>query len=224
MLTCQLLRVHVDHLDLTLQAFLLGQRGHHLERVAQDYPVGPLHRVAIEVHAIGERHAVEVRAEHVQLLFAPAGARLAQVLDDRLGADLLLDVDGDRRHDEILAVLLVLALPDELRVQRRVARVAEHLRPGLGLLGERAQLGGGDVHPVISGMLDGLDGGRRGGLANSPGQRLLPPYLSFGGIDDADCDGYGCLGFGPRRIRNFLKPHHVPNGCAELVERLDVLP
>ena len=40
----------------------------------------------------------------------------------------VLDVDGDRGHLEILAVLLVLALLHELRVQARVSGVAHSPR------------------------------------------------------------------------------------------------
>ncbi len=45
-----------------------------------------------------------------------------QGIDDRLGMDLFLDVDGHDGHGQLGAVLLVLALPDELRIERRIAR------------------------------------------------------------------------------------------------------
>jgi hypothetical protein len=48
-----------------------------------------------------------------------------QVFDQDLGDDLFLDVAGRGVHGEVLAVLLVLAFPYELRVQRRVATVAK---------------------------------------------------------------------------------------------------
>ena len=50
---------------------------------------------------------------------------LAQVLDDDLGDDLLLDVDRRRVDHQVLAVLLVLPAPDELRVEVGVAGVPE---------------------------------------------------------------------------------------------------
>lgn len=47
--------------------------------------------------------------------------------------DLLLDVDGDGGDGEVLAVLLVLAFPYELGVERGVARVEDVV--GRALLG-----------------------------------------------------------------------------------------
>ena len=42
---------------------------------------------------------------------------MPQVVDQRLGVNLLLDVEGRGVDDEIGPVLLVLAAPDELRVE-----------------------------------------------------------------------------------------------------------
>ena len=109
-LTCQLRaeldavgRVHVDHLDLALEALLLGQRGHHQQRVAEDHPVGPVLLVAVELDELLELDAVEVVEERQLGLGLALARRVAQVLDDRLRADLLLDVDGDDRHLEVAA-------------------------------------------------------------------------------------------------------------------------
>ena len=46
-----------------------------------------------------------------------------QVVDQHLRVDLLLDVERRRVNDEIAPVLLILAAPDELRVEVGVARV-----------------------------------------------------------------------------------------------------
>jgi hypothetical protein len=51
-----------------------------------------------------------------------------QVVDQHLGVHLLLDVERRRVDDEIAPVLLVLAAPDQLRVQVGIARVANLLR------------------------------------------------------------------------------------------------
>ena len=57
---------------------------------------------------------------------------------------------------KVFAVLLVLALPDKLRIERRVAGIEHGLR-GLLLLGhEVAQFLGGDVLPLVL-VADGLD-------------------------------------------------------------------
>jgi len=89
-----------------------------------------------------------VRAKELQLLLAaPALARGAQLPDQRQRVDRLADVDRDGGHLQVFAVLLVLALPDELRVERWVAWVARGRGPLLFRAGERLELGGGDDSP-----------------------------------------------------------------------------
>ena len=93
-----------------------------------------------------------------------------QVVDDRLGVDLLLDVDRHHGDGQVLAVLLVLAVPHELRVERRVAGVEHRLR-GLLIVGDEvAQLLGGDVRPLVL-VADRLDLGLGG--------RFLPGHQGF---------------------------------------------
>ena len=143
-------RVEVDHLDLALEPFLLGQRGHHQQRIAQDHAVGPVLLVVVEVDQVLEGDAVEVGKQgQLRLGLPPVWACGAHVLDDGLRVDLLLDVDGHGRHGQVAAVLLVLALPDELRVERRVARVEHGLGRVLVLGHEVAQLLGGDVGALV---------------------------------------------------------------------------
>src|SRR2546422_11371212 len=87
--------------------------------------------------------------------------------------DLLLDVD---RHDwlcEVLFVLLVLALPDQLGVERGVARVPQCLRRHLVILHEVAQFVGRDIHSRVL-VADGLNGARPLG---TPAYRTLLPRL-----------------------------------------------
>ena len=77
-------------------------------------------------------------------------------VDDRLRVNLLLDVDRHDGDGEVFAVLLVLALPDQLRIERRVARIEHRLR-GQFLVGhEVAQFLGGDVRALVL-VADGFD-------------------------------------------------------------------
>jgi hypothetical protein len=101
-----------------------------------------------------EMRLLAVRAGHL----APR-----QGIDDRLGMDLFLDVDGHDGHGQLGAVLLVLVLPDELRIARRIARV-EHGAGRVLVVGhEIAQLLGGDVLALVL-VADGFDGGGSGFL------------------------------------------------------------
>ena len=79
-----------------------------------------------------------------------------RVLDDRLRLNLLLDVDRHDGHGEVFAVLLVLALPDQLRVERRIARVEHGLGASFFVGHEVAQFLGGDVRALVL-VADGFD-------------------------------------------------------------------
>ena len=171
-------RVDVDRLDLALEAFLLGERVHHQQGVAQNHAVGPLHAVLVlvEFNELLELDAVEVgeKGEHLLLRSADSLVRVnlprrtrgqgcprschAQVFDDDLRMDLFLDVNGHGGDFEGRAVLFVLALPDELRVERRVARVEDFLRCFFVVGHEVAQFLGGDVGALVL-VLGGEDGG-----------------------------------------------------------------
>ena len=86
--------------------------------VAEDHAVRPVLLVLVELGAAsGSSNAVEIGEEVGRVSYASRsrGATL-QVVDDRLGVDLLLDVERRRLHDEVGPVLPVLAAPDELRV------------------------------------------------------------------------------------------------------------
>ena len=122
----------------------------------------------VEVDEVEVVEAVEVveQGEFGFVFGALSGA--AEVLDDDPRVDLLLDVDRGGVGDEVLAVEFVLSLPDELRVERRVALVADgdrllHIR-GDEIL--RARVGGGEVRPLV-GVGDGVDRRRPVGLALS---------------------------------------------------------
>ncbi|MCG8350545.1 MAG: hypothetical protein MI924_22485, partial [Chloroflexales bacterium] len=134
-------RVDVDALHFAAQALALGQASHHLERITQDHAVGPVLVVPVELGLLDAGgDAVEVGEEiHLRGLgLAVGGLRCAarrqplctlhQVVDQRLGVYLLLDVERRRAHNQVAPVLLVLAAPDQLRVQVGVARIANLFR------------------------------------------------------------------------------------------------
>ena len=81
-----------------------------------------------------------------------------QIVDERLGVHLLLDVERRRMDDEIAPVLLVLAAPHELRIKVGVARVANRTGLRCSALQHRLVLGRGNVLPLVVVVLEGLDG------------------------------------------------------------------
>ncbi|WP_238946560.1 hypothetical protein [Vandammella animalimorsus] len=95
-----------------------------MQAVAQNQAVLPVAFVLVEVGALGAfGQAVEV-AKQLGLLHISAGgavvgrlAQAAQVVDQGLGFDLFLDVQRRGVDDEVAPVLLVLAAPDQLRIQ-----------------------------------------------------------------------------------------------------------
>ena len=131
-------RVEVDALHLAAQPLAFGERRHHLEAVAEDHPVRPVGVVLVEL-GLGAvvRQAVEV-GEQVGLglgrgvlaVPAPVLRPAPQVVDEDLGVDLLLDEERRRLRDEVRPVLLVLAAPDELRVEVAVAALVGDLGRG----------------------------------------------------------------------------------------------
>ena len=66
--------------------------------------------------------------------------------------------------DEIAPVLLILAAPDELRVEVGIARIPQGAWNGLVLTDDRLVLGGGDVFPLGLVVFEGLDGFGGGGF------------------------------------------------------------
>jgi hypothetical protein len=93
--------------------------------------------------------------------FTTSGSRLASSTfpSDRLRMNLLLNVDRHDRHLERVPILFVLAFPDQLRIERRIARVQHRLRRLLGVGDKVAQLLRGNVHPLVA-VLECGDGDR----------------------------------------------------------------
>src|SRR5262245_47028113 len=131
--------IEVDCLDLSFEPFLLGKRCHDKKRVAKDHPIRPVLLMVVEIHEFLEFDPVEVRKQF-ERGFCTVDRPRTQLFDDGLRLDLLLDVDGYRWYRERLLVLLVLALPHELRIEGWVARVEDSLRPCFGLGDEVPQL------------------------------------------------------------------------------------
>jgi hypothetical protein len=116
-----------------------------------------------------ELDAVEVAEQFEGLLGFAGPGGLAQVFDDDLRVNLFLDVNGHGGDFERTGILFVLALPDELRVERRVARVENFLRHFLVVFDEVAQFLGRDVGAFVL-VLGGEDGrGGFGGFAMRSG-------------------------------------------------------
>nr|WP_236691025.1 hypothetical protein [Levilinea saccharolytica] len=161
-------RVHVNHLHLALQALLFRQAGHHQQAVAQNHAVGPVLLVMVKIHQVFKGNVVKIRKQrHLLLCPSPAGRGPAEglgahILDNRLRADLLLNVNRHRRHFQRLLILLILALPNQLRVKRGVARVQDGLWRLLFVSHKVAQFLGGDVGAFV-GVVGGGNGGGRGG-------------------------------------------------------------
>jgi len=77
--------------------------------------------VLVELGALVGLDAIEVseQVRRVALRLALFGGAPLQLVDDRLGVDLLLDVERRDVDDEVGPVLPVLATPDQLRFRQR---------------------------------------------------------------------------------------------------------
>ena len=128
----------------------------------------------VELGSLGVlRQAVEV-GEQVELLGGRGVLAEAahQVVDQRLGMNLLLDVERRRGHVERRKVLLVFAAPDKLRVEVAVApRVGNTQRAALVVrIDHRLILDRRDVLPLGLAVGEGIDFLATRGLA---GHRIL---------------------------------------------------
>ena len=163
-------RVEVDALHLAAQPLALGERAHHLQAVAEDHPVRPVGVVLIELRPgiiagepveVGEQIRLDLRAV-AALPGLPVPALPAQVVDEHLRVDLLLDEQRRRLHDEVGPVLRVLAAPDELGIEVAVAALVSDLDGALlGALHHGPELGRGDVlarRVLVPERLDSLPG------------------------------------------------------------------
>ena len=180
-------RVDVDALHLALQPLTFRERGHHLQAVAEDHAVLPIPVVLVELGAVGALgQAVEV-GEHVDLIARglPAVARLArQVVDQRLGLDFLLDVQGRHVDHQVVEVLVVLTAPDELGVQVAIAPlVGLAERRFLLVTDQRLVLGRGDIRAAVLLVAQGLDLlAGPGAAASLSGHGHFPPAMGEKGL------------------------------------------
>ena len=113
-----------------------------MQAVAEDHSVRPMRIVLVEL-GLGSfaRESVEI-GKQVDLSFSSFCTCLAaatQVVDQHLGMHLLLDVERRRRNNQIGPVLLVLASPNELRIEVAVPPLVGHADRAL-LLGAHHRL------------------------------------------------------------------------------------
>ena len=90
-----------------------------------------------------------------------------QIFDDGLRADLLLDLNrygGDCEVCEVFAVLLLLPLPDPLRIERWIARISPSVGSLLFLGYKVRQLSRGNVGPFVLLVDYGVNGSGCGGI------------------------------------------------------------
>ena len=115
-------RVDVDALHLAAQLLAFRQRRHNLQGVAENHAVRPVGVVPVELcPGVVVRQPVEVR-EKIRMIFVPLSvSALHQVVDQRLGVNLLLDEERRRLNHEIRPVLRILAAPDQLRIEIAIA-------------------------------------------------------------------------------------------------------
>src|SRR3989304_3281819 len=149
-------RVEINGLHLALQPCLLGKRGHHHERITKHKAVCPILLVLVKLNLLVEcgRAAIEVGKEVGLVVFRLFNAR--QCLFDGLRVNLLLNINRHHRDGEVFGVLLVLALPDQLRVERRVTRVEHGLGRVFFISHKVAQLLSRDVGALVL-VADGFD-------------------------------------------------------------------
>ena len=90
----------------------LGQRRHHLQRIAQDHAVRPVLVMRIELGPRIGRNAVEI-GEQVGHRFriGLAGRGALEVFDQHLGVDFLLDIQRRDVDHEVRPVLPILTPP-----------------------------------------------------------------------------------------------------------------
>ena len=144
--------INVDHLHFARQILTPGQRRHHQEAVAQDHPVRPVHLVLVELHClavvllgVGEEVALDV--------LAGGGG------NGGLGADALVDVDGDRIDGEAGQLALAGPLQPRLWWRRASARVRASSGVKARLVASCSSAGRRSAAPVVSKR---RAGGRRG--------------------------------------------------------------
>ena len=107
-------RIHINHLHLPAQAFVVQQRVHHHERIPENHPVHPLVGIFIRLqHLIGDG-TLGITKQVVQILLL-VGLVPGQRFDDGFGGEPL--VDKQRQRGNVKRKTLRLTCP----VQKRFA-------------------------------------------------------------------------------------------------------
>ncbi len=117
--------INVHGLHLALKTLFFGKGRHHHQRVTQDKAVCPVLFVVVEVDLLLKIRGTAVEVFKKVCLFGDCFPHARQGVNDRLRVDLFLYVDGNDGNAKVFAILFVLAFPDKLRVQRRIAGI-EH--------------------------------------------------------------------------------------------------
>ena len=108
-------RVHIDHLDLSGQVLPAGKARHDLEGIAQDHPVRPVHVMLVELDGL---LIFQLRVSKE----IPLDVLTGDDLEDRLGADSLMNVEGDGIHLKGLLLALPRPFKPRLPVPERIGQ------------------------------------------------------------------------------------------------------
>ena len=167
-------RVDVDHLHLARHALLLQQGVHHQERIAGDQAVAPAVLVPVELDRLAQPLCalhLEQGQLHLPTIHYPLSTiHFSHRLDDGLGVNALVDVQGD--GGRLKGGVLGLARPDQLRVEVWVVGVGLP-RPRVRIRVGRHQASGRVVDALFVAVLVGFDGAFGLGLLLSCHQ-ILP--------------------------------------------------
>ena len=187
-------RVEIDRLDLALETLLLGEARHHQQRVAEDQAVRPVLLVLVEVDELLELDAVEVVEEAQLRSGSPAAAVWRRFSMIARGLDLLLDVDRDGRHFEVLRGP-ARPCPSRRAAGRGTGRADRASASGASPRRRRSRAARWSGCSPACRVADRLDGRRPGRLLSSPCGGVMParPPCASGAMRSriADCTSHG---------------------------------